>query len=150
MKLSTVERAVLLNQCRILAAVDPEGADHYEKQIEILDSGYEFLYDRILPEQEPMSSENSWEVVQILDMFSILERAVAANEPSEDVNSTPCGSEGFREMRRRSRWLSLASGSSVSTGMVNSRGEISTAISRCLHAIAQCGLLLRRARIRAS
>jgi len=70
---SLVERLILANQYRILSAVAPRQAN-YEEFIEILESGYEGEYDRVLAGagQNRLSAEDCALVNDILLMMSWL------------------------------------------------------------------------------
>jgi len=73
-KLSKKDRLFLINQYKILALLDKEGEeDYYQKCIKILDNGYEFHYhllDQFI--DDPMSKEESREILDILSMFRVL------------------------------------------------------------------------------
>lgn len=71
MKLTLVERWILANQYQLLELMDPENKTHYEKVRNILERGYEFLYDdEACPiYQDTFSFEEGKLVVDILDMF---------------------------------------------------------------------------------
>lgn len=78
MKLSVTERWILSNQCSILAKLDPEEKNYYEKIREALDSGYELHY---APEHitanpdEIMTEQECREVLDILSMFQVLRQS---------------------------------------------------------------------------
>jgi uncharacterized protein YfbU (UPF0304 family) len=81
MKLSNVERVMMSNQFRILAKLDPQGG-RYAEFAEIVESGYEGLYDRVLEGlSKPLPAEVSDEVFEIFDMYRSLERAYEAKIP---------------------------------------------------------------------
>jgi uncharacterized protein YfbU (UPF0304 family) len=71
--ISPVQRLILANQYRILSAVAPRAAN-YEEFIEILESGYEGEYDRVLARVEPnrLSAEDCALVNDTLLMMSWL------------------------------------------------------------------------------
>jgi uncharacterized protein YfbU (UPF0304 family) len=73
-ELSKKDRLFLINQYKILALLDKEGeADYYQKCIRILESGYQFHYyvlDQFI--DDPMSAEESREILDILSMFRVL------------------------------------------------------------------------------
>lgn len=76
--LSFAERAILANQYRILEKLDPQRASDYAQSREIVESGYEFLYETIDPaiKTAAVPPEASQEVYSILDMFQALETSV--------------------------------------------------------------------------
>jgi uncharacterized protein YfbU (UPF0304 family) len=80
MRLTPVERLLLSNQFQILAALHPEEAERYEELSEILDRGYEALYDRAFEAQfeEPLTAADGQEVIDVLAMYEALQRAYDA------------------------------------------------------------------------
>lgn len=77
MRLTPVERLILSNQFQVLAGLHPEEAERYEELSEILDRGYEALYDRAFEAQfeESLSAADGQEVIDILAMYEALQRA---------------------------------------------------------------------------
>lgn len=74
LKLTTVERMILANQCRILEKLYPDEADSYANWREAVVNGYSQQYGHI-PEwfsTEEMSNEECQEVLDILTMFDDL------------------------------------------------------------------------------
>jgi uncharacterized protein len=71
--LSKIERRILINQYQILEKLDPDEGDYYQKVVSILEHGYEFeyrkLFERIF---DPMSEEESVEVIHILGMYEAI------------------------------------------------------------------------------
>lgn len=80
MELTKLERYFLSNQLRILEALYPQEADEYAKKREILESGYEYLYDSgmeyIYEGRDVMSVEECKEVWNTLDMFEGIDRSL--------------------------------------------------------------------------
>lgn len=80
MQLTRVERWILSNQYRILEILDPREASGYAHQREALECGYEGEYgtiaEYIYPEKHVMSAAACSEVIDILDMHSILKLSV--------------------------------------------------------------------------
>lgn len=76
MKLTYTERWILVNQYRILLALDPKEKDYYEKAIEVLSCGYENEYEgldqRIYPDSETMTEGACEEVLEILTMYQMM------------------------------------------------------------------------------
>lgn len=77
-KLSTFERAVLINQLEIKQMLSKllktSDAEHYEQAIEILRSGYEVFYDNALPGvYDPISRDELGIVFDTLDMYRAIE-----------------------------------------------------------------------------
>lgn len=74
-QLSKKDRLFLINQYKILAQVskDADEVDYYQNCITILENGYEFHYhelDQLI--SDPMSAEDSSEILDILSMFRVL------------------------------------------------------------------------------
>ena len=71
------ERVILANQYIILEHLDPENAEQYNKNREILENGYECYYSQIRQGsmEEPFSLEKSNLVIDILDMFIVIENS---------------------------------------------------------------------------
>lgn len=70
---------MLSNQYRILEKLYPEEAEHHARAREVLEDGYELNYDWIAEHiaERPMSEDECKEDLDILDMFSALERSYA-------------------------------------------------------------------------
>ncbi len=77
MNLSREQRWMLANQYLILEKLYPENADHYERARAVLEEGFELNYDDYIPHiyERTMSEDACKEVLDILDMFSALERS---------------------------------------------------------------------------
>ena len=74
MKLSPTERLSLMNQFRILGHL--EETEQYDNYVDILQSGYEGLYQHIFEHvYDPQPAEISDEVFEILDMYRALDNA---------------------------------------------------------------------------
>ncbi len=71
MKLTRVERWMLSNQFRILAALYPKERDWYDEKREAIESGYELHYnpEHIFSDEEVTTEEECREVIDILAMF---------------------------------------------------------------------------------
>jgi uncharacterized protein YfbU (UPF0304 family) len=79
MTLSVAERRILANQCLILAKLDVNNADHYERGAEAFESGYEGAYGQFMQVgDETMSQEACSEVHEILTMFQSLGNSYTA------------------------------------------------------------------------
>jgi uncharacterized protein len=94
--LSKKERLFLINQYRILALLDEEQADYYQKCIMILESGYEFNYhdlDQFI--DEPMSAEESRETLDILSMFRVLNDSYKRLEDKSGIEEWQIKFGGF-------------------------------------------------------
>lgn len=74
--LTPLERRILANQYRILSAVNPDEAAHYEydKIIEVLESGFEAEYGRVLNrvEENLLSVEECQFIGDVLVMISTM------------------------------------------------------------------------------
>ncbi|WCM86542.1 YfbU family protein [Acidovorax sp. NCPPB 3576] len=74
MQLTKKERVFLANQYKILAALDPDSAGHYEELIEIVERGYEIFYSAIDEWfSEEMTETDGKFVLEILDLYRAIE-----------------------------------------------------------------------------
>lgn len=97
-KLTNVERLMLVNQYKILAKLDGEDEDHgyYSKKAEILERGYEWYYSDLF-RNESLPKEISDETMDILDMFRQVEAYVEqlSEEERATVNAERLTFKGF-------------------------------------------------------
>lgn len=93
--LTFAERAVLANQYQILEKLDPEHAADYAQSREIVENGYEALYETINPaiKTAPIPIEAGNEVFGILDMFTAIESSLGRIGKNADELSVAF--EGF-------------------------------------------------------
>lgn len=124
MKLSREQRWMLANQYLILEKLYPEDAEHYAKAREVLESGFELSYDWYIPHiaERTMAPEEGKEVLDILDMFSALERSYRqlAENPAgvSERDVTFAGFDGNHEteqlsyahflIKKEGKWRELA------------------------------------------
>lgn len=75
--LSFAERLILANQYRMLMKLEPSQAEDYRQALEIVESGYEFLYETLDPALHTTSvgHDTAQEVCNILDMFGSFENS---------------------------------------------------------------------------
>ena len=80
MKLSKLERLILINQYRILSELRPNESDKYNELIEILENGFTIFYSEIgnwinddIPEEEGKL------VLDILSLYRIIDDYIRAN-----------------------------------------------------------------------
>ncbi|WP_024803057.1 YfbU family protein [Nocardia sp. BMG51109] len=82
--LTMAERLLLSQQAKILAALHPDEADHYNQQAEILDEGfageYEAVFGTIGAEMTRSECELVWD---ILDMFRVLGASIDKLSPED-------------------------------------------------------------------
>jgi uncharacterized protein len=99
MKLSRTERWILSNQYQILALLDRENAEAHNHTREILDCGYELMYEwqieQVYDDPHIMSTEECREVLEILKMFSSLKSAYEALEDKSAIQDTLLRFSGF-------------------------------------------------------
>jgi uncharacterized protein len=71
MKLTKVERLLLVNQFLILESLYPDDAKHYSMQRQALEEGYTRQYDQLFKgiHDDELSEEQCKQVVDILDMY---------------------------------------------------------------------------------
>ena len=95
--LTYAERLILSNQLTILQKLDPDQAEYYSEAQEIVNSGYEFLYEEINPSvyERVIPHQVSQEVVDILDMFRALEFSCRELKiPAKDLGADFDGFDG--------------------------------------------------------
>jgi uncharacterized protein len=97
LELTRTERWILANQFRILELLDSESADHYANAREVLESGFELSYERYAQRinANTMNQAEGQEVLQILDMFSALERCYKDPPEKPDVEERQVRFSGF-------------------------------------------------------
>lgn len=84
MKLTTLERAMLINQLEIRKALT-KSAD-FDERIEILERGYEVFYEEAVGHMhEPMPVEAARVVFDVLDMYRAIEIFHDANPGDKEV-----------------------------------------------------------------
>lgn len=99
MQLTRNERLVLFNQYRILEALDPDNADHYQRVRTVIGCGYEIEYNHLFAEvcddQNVFSREKCIEVLDILDMHDALKTAYDALDNKGGVDARRIKFSGF-------------------------------------------------------
>lgn len=104
-----MERIQLRNQFKILARLYPDEADHYNKLMEIVESGYTFLYGEL--EEMTISSEMTVAecqyVYDVLDMFRFLKVSFRELKDKEGLKPEDVQFNGF-DGNNESRMLSFA------------------------------------------
>lgn len=80
LNLSDIERRILINQSRILAALYPLEALHFQRAVELLENGYyEAWHDVVLRGlKEPFPQEEMNFVYQVLNMYDWLQKSYYA------------------------------------------------------------------------
>lgn len=80
MKLSKLDRILLINQLKIIEALYPDEAEELGVRREVLERGYEMLYawdyDYVYDGNDMMTAEESQEVWDTLDMFEAIQRSM--------------------------------------------------------------------------
>jgi uncharacterized protein YfbU (UPF0304 family) len=73
-KPSKKDRLLLINQYKILAAIETDSKSHYEELIEILENGYSIFYNLVEDWiDDDMSEEDGKFVLDILDLYRAIE-----------------------------------------------------------------------------
>lgn len=74
MKLSECERLQLINQLKIISKLDPIAKDDCKDKIEILERGYEALYDDLIVRlRRPLPENLGTEVIKTLAIYRLLQ-----------------------------------------------------------------------------
>jgi uncharacterized protein YfbU (UPF0304 family) len=80
LRLTKLDRIVLVNQLRIMEALYPDEASQLSVQREVLERGYEMLYaldfENIYDGDDKMTPEESKEVWDTMDMFDAIDRSM--------------------------------------------------------------------------
>ena len=116
MKLTKLERVMLINQYRILSKINPNEANYYEELIEILENGYSVFYsmiDDFVYDEAPV--EEGKFVLDILQLYRMIDDYIRDNEehPFKEHHWIPFkGFDGNNEFRYMSfaRFLILNQG----------------------------------------
>jgi uncharacterized protein len=99
MQLSLRDRWILANQYRILEKLYPEEAKGFAVAREVLENGYELHYswitDFLSDGDQMMSAEESKEVLDILDLFSVLKRSYNKLEDKSGIDEWKVQFAGF-------------------------------------------------------
>lgn len=83
--ITNTERRILINQYRILTAVDPANATDYQKNLGILESGLVGMYGDVIEPAEEKSEEDYRETMDILDMFRVIDVAKKGTRHSSNM-----------------------------------------------------------------
>lgn len=99
MTLTRVERWILANQYRILECVDRKNAEGYQHAREAIERGYEFLYDdcaiSIYDSPNIISSEECSYVIDVMEMFSVIQRTYDSLTDKSEIPSYLIDFPGF-------------------------------------------------------
>lgn len=80
-------RQIIFNQLEILKLLDPDQAEHYGKQQQIVDRGFSSFYEEVLTvDEHEVSASMQREVIDILDMFRSLNSAITGGWAPSDIN----------------------------------------------------------------
>ncbi len=99
MKLTIAERWILSNQLQILGILDNDQKDYYKYTKEIIDSGYELLYDESIPyitDGDEILTEDQGKLVRdTLIMFEMITRALQGIDDKTGINLSQLKFAGF-------------------------------------------------------
>lgn len=97
MKLTRVERWMLVNQYRILERVDPENREDHETCRMALEAGYELSYETCATsiDEKGLSAEECKEVLAILDMFRALRHSMEELTDKTGIDLRAVQFDGF-------------------------------------------------------
>lgn len=85
--MTPIERIILLNQFRILNSISNTG--EFDRQVEILEEGYEREYDEVLCQYNPLSKEDCKFVVDVLQMYRCIYDYKKHHPSDKDVADHP-------------------------------------------------------------
>lgn len=110
-RLSRVDRWVLSNQYKILAALHPQEARYYDECRDALESGYEGEYSRLVEhvfgDRDCLSAEECHEVVDILAMFRALKDTMTDGVQAGGFERWQIEFAGF-DGNNEGRWMAYA------------------------------------------
>lgn len=91
LKLSPLERVLLINQFEIRKAVEKNKHDveWFEEMIEVLERGYEAYYSQLTDRFSSFAEEDSRFVVDVLDMYRCIEDYKVAHPNDVEVAEAP-------------------------------------------------------------
>jgi uncharacterized protein YfbU (UPF0304 family) len=90
MELSRKDRVVLINQYRLLSALDAENRDRYQQWIDILQNGYAALYPEISAwTSDDMPVSDGTFVLKVLSMYRMMEDYKRQNPRDKGVVDHP-------------------------------------------------------------
>lgn len=99
MKLSRIERLILLNQYHILEALYPEQKEYFERAQEAIGEGYELEYEslaqHVYDDKDTLNEEQCREVTKILSMFDALRVSYNAQEDKTGIEEESITFRGF-------------------------------------------------------
>jgi uncharacterized protein YfbU (UPF0304 family) len=90
--LTKVERALLLNQYKILEIICPENAERYANCQSILEHGYKIFYDEVV---------NVWDepdcqyVLEVADVFQLMKQSYEGLEDKNGIDAEALRFKGF-------------------------------------------------------
>lgn len=98
-KLSRVERVILANQFRILAALYPDEKTDFDGREEVMREGlvgaYDWALNVVVPDVDAMPQEICDEVADILEMYSALRNSYSRIEDKSGIPDDLLTFEGF-------------------------------------------------------
>lgn len=96
MKLSKKDRVILINQYKLLAALNKDEEAHYRELIGILENGYEIFYsmvDEWVSDEMPRAEGKF--VLDILDLYRAIEDVKRSSKSNELTNHSYAFFRGF-------------------------------------------------------
>jgi uncharacterized protein YfbU (UPF0304 family) len=103
--LTPFERLSLMNQLAILKKLEPDNAEDYDNQIEILHSGYTILYGDVFQSvYEEMDDEECRYVFDVLDMFRNLINSFNGLKDKQGLTEDDVRFGGFDGNNEAKRW----------------------------------------------
>jgi len=93
--ISKAQRALLLNQYRILEILDTKNAEQYRNFQKILERGFTILYSDIIRVCDEMTVEEGRYVLDVLDVFRTLKSSYEQLADKSGINPERLKFEGF-------------------------------------------------------
>ena len=96
MELSKAEKLILINQYRILSALNPDGAGNYNNRIKALEKGYKIHFDEMMNRiEDELTEEECQEIIDILEMYTSLRDSFKNLKDKKGLDKKELIFEGF-------------------------------------------------------
>jgi uncharacterized protein YfbU (UPF0304 family) len=103
--LSKVERYLIANQLRLLEKLDPQNAQEYQKDRDIIVHGYAIEYEDVFAEiYDEMTVDEGRYVYDVLDLYRVLIRSYEELKDKEGLTLDDVKFQGFDGNNESKRW----------------------------------------------
>jgi uncharacterized protein len=95
MALTKVERAILMNQFRILSLIDKSDADTHKRYAEALAEGYSYEYEFLEHMSDGLTEDECRFVYDVLDMYDAMQTSFNNLKEKRDLKASQIQYKGF-------------------------------------------------------